>query len=154
MWSTVPSHQVRFHLSLSLQLSASVSYPVAQVAFRTRKKDADSLFFFSSKTHLEADYFLLDVAQCREVAAPYKCHTDGGRSFSLQIWNWNDYQQLTVHLGKNGTSDSLIHSHFNCHSFTCLLNTRSMFLLNPNFIKLGTEASCLNTASWGVGQRG
>lgn len=47
------------------------------------------------------------------------------------MWNWNDYQLLTVHLGKNGTSDSLIHSHLNCHSFTCLLKQTQRVLFKP-----------------------
>lgn len=125
MWSTVPSHQIRFYLSLSRQLSASVSHPITRVAFRTHKKDADSLFFSFIKTHFEADYFLLDVAQCREVVPPYKCHTDGGRGFSLEMWNWNDYQLfIWAKLG----AQTLLHLHFNCCSFTCLLkHTRVLF---------------------------
>lgn len=56
----------------------------------------------------------------------------GGRRFSVQMWNWNDYQLLTLHLNKNGTSDSLIHSHFNCPSITCLLKHMQQVLFKPS----------------------
>lgn len=56
------------------------------------------------------------------------------------MWNWDDYRLLTVHLVKNGTSESLIHSHFHCHSFTCLLKHTQHGLFKP--------ATSLNWELW------